>query len=432
MSKHRNLRTISDYLAATRNEIYADELSMRISGIKPTQAGFFPRVPRWIGFGLRFPLATRLAYLFARFFWTAGIAHVLFLFEYVRFTWLKNRKPRPPNSAILLDGAVIALSSRTSEVLSAHEFDGLPKSWLTVPWARQRSIPEGAQEITLLSLATNSDLANSFFNAMIATYAIQRRKHMKDWILQTYTAFRWFLVRAVIDKVSGPLVTTSHFDRWAVLLDRSIRGTPTTDTNSITNRELILVQHGTLGEIAGQTLATERNSHVPTRLVNARKLYAYNATEEKFFHSKILSIRDKTAFSVSYFRPTLLLTVERAKSKPCLLFASHPLCEKFQIELLISLSKELDFYAYIKPHPRAASNKFCIGENWEIIKDTTRFPRVDLLVSYPSTLVVEYENCGISAVVHPIDASPDRVSDFILRIKKELNSALSKDHANNT
>jgi len=45
---------------------------------------------------------------------------------------------------------------------------------------------------------------------------------------------------------------------------------------------------------------------------------------------------------------------------------------------------------------------------------------VDLLISYPSTLVIEYENAGIPASVHPIDASIDDLAKFVTKTKKIL------------
>ena len=37
------------------------------------------------------------------------------------------------------------------------------------------------------------------------------------------------------------------------------------------------------------------------------------------------------------------------------------------------------------------------------------FPRVDLLISYPSTLVSEYAEQGVPTVMHSMDVTPDQI-----------------------
>ena len=76
-----------------------------------------------------------------------------------------------------------------------------------------------------------------------------------------------------------------------------------------------------------------------------------------------------------------------------------------------------NFEIYYKPHPKAPMSASMETLEWKIIKEANIFPRVDLLVSYPSTLVIEYETAGIPASVHSLDASIDELTQFVEKIK---------------
>ncbi|VFR63380.1 hypothetical protein BRI9_2927 [plant metagenome] len=49
-----------------------------------------------------------------------------------------------------------------------------------------------------------------------------------------------------------------------------------------------------------------------------------------------------------------------------------------------------------------------VGQQWQLIDEPDHFPAVDMLISYPSTLAVEYETVGVRSLLHPLDFPVDK------------------------
>src|SRR5690606_11827905 len=94
--------------------------------------------------------------------------------------------------------------------------------WLVLPWV-SLTTAANTRQINVLSLLRFRELLSAYLLAMRAVRLMSRRQAMAPWILQSYTALRWFVVRAAVSKVSGPFWIAEHFDRWAVLADSVAR-----------------------------------------------------------------------------------------------------------------------------------------------------------------------------------------------------------------
>jgi len=417
------LRLFADYLAATRNEIAVDEMLLGLARVTPDQVGYLPRVPHWLNRGVQAPALTRIIWRIGRIVWLSGGAMVYFAMELLKFDRLRRPSATALATAIpATEGAVLGFSTRASDVVDYEKFPWLPKIWLTCPWLQPHTLPKGAVELPLLSLISRRDLREAFACAVHATYALARDPIESRWVLQSYTAFRWFIVRCAVDRIAGTLVTTEHFDRWAVLADRSLRATP---PRTVDARRLVLVQHGALGGLGGATHGHDALRQMPTRLTCVDELHAYNATEANVFRQVVLDEgRRASPLRISYFSPTITLFGESSAVHPRLLFVGHPLCEAFQKRVYLSLRESIAIDAYYKPHPMAPMSPTMAEVGWTIIDDLKMFPRVELLVSYPSTLVIEYEGAGIPASVHPLDISNDALTSFIESILEKINNLL--------
>ena len=167
--------------------------------------------------------------------------------------------------------------------------------------------------------------------------------------------------------------------------------------------------------------------NLPTRLRQVDELHAYNSNEAATFQANVFA-RGKIsrALDVHFFKPAIDLTGEAISDRPRLLFVGHSLCECFQIEVFQKLKTWKNFEVYYKPHPKAAMSASIAAVEWTIIKEANIFPRVDLLVSYPSTLVIEYEGVGIPASVHPLDVSIDDLPLFIEKTQELIQNQMSE------
>lgn len=414
MVARARLRMLADYLAATRNEIVVDEMFLALSKINAVDVGHWPRVPRWIGLAMRHPYLTSTACRMAKIVWLGGGAAIFFIREYLKFSHLH----RSVDSVALpnTDGAILGFSTRVGDIVKPAQFPAFPQTWLTLPWAPQNELPERAKELPVLSILAGVDFLSSFADAMTITYRMRRHRGLSPWVLQSYTAFRWFLVRRAIDRLSGTLVMADHFDRWAVLTDRSVRERRRAP---ISHERLILIQHGTLGAMSQKTHAGASLLNLPTRLRQVDELHVYNSDEAATFRSDVLAVNEATrALDLHFFKPVIELTGEKISSRIRLLFVGHPLCESFQAEVFRELMTSSSFEIFYKPHPRAPMSSSMAAVGWTIIEYPQTFPRVDLLVSYPSTLVVEYEGVGIPASVHPLDVGIDALPIFIEKTRQ--------------
>lgn len=391
----RDLRLVVDYLRAVRNEVAVDRHIVSMAGLDADVFGKIPRPARWIGKMRRFPALSRL------------IQHTSLPLWYVLAPALYGRQLRqirvsplttmPPNFDAA--GQILGLSSRSADIVHARHLPDMPRQWLELPWAPLSGLPAEAEVIPAITLLDEVDIARSLKLATLAHRALQRRRGLHGWGLQTYTAWRWFFARLAIDKLPGPLLTTEHFDRWAVLVDGSVWST----RHRQPSRRLTVMQHGSVstdGPDSGLGV------QIPTRLRAVDRLHVYSFADANIFKQEILSPRCATEKLVqTYYRPIISLMDIAKSARPSILFVGHPLCEAAHSALVIALQQVADVQFFYKPHPTVCAGKQLAGLPWTMIHDRLVFPRVDLIVSYPSTMVAEYASHDVPAVVHNMNVS---------------------------
>ena len=410
---------MAGYIAATRNEIATDTMFLSLVGLTPAGAGYLPRVPKWISFGKRWPRVTKLISLSAALLWVCGGAVALFALQYY-----KCRRQAPPQRlAIYLDeaGAVMAFCTRTGDILVAPEFANFPTLWITMPWAPLRSQPRDARTVDVHALLSRGDLGQCFRDAVLATYVMLRRAPTRPWILQSYTAFRWLCVRSAVDQLLPcQLVTTEHYDRWAVLADDAVRAAHRAGGRGAAST-LTMVQHGSLGRLGDDGASTGPALNLYRRMQSVGALYAYGAMAEASFRADILGASHRLrAMSVSYFRPAITLTAVAPGEGATVLFVGHPLAEPFHVAVHAALRQCCTVRAYYKPHPMAPMSAAMRQVGWTVVENPGCFPDVDLLISYESTLVVEYEGMGIAAQIHPINVGPEQAVRCAMEVRAKL------------
>lgn len=411
MRTRARLRVLADYLAATRNEIAVDEMFLSLSGINTSHFCYFPRVPRWIRFAKHYPSLATISCRVAKIVWLCGGAATFFLLEFLKYSFFFQPIYSRDTSGIA--GLNIGFSERAYDVIKSETFPTFPHAWLVMPWAPQKSVTMRNEGLQMLSVITRSDLWTALVDALTITYRMRHNRNFALWNLQSYTAFRWFLARRAIDHCPGYLVMAEHFDRWAILADRAMREKRRL---SNFNGRLVLVQHGALGPLNNSIISGLSIINLPTRLSQVDELHVYNKNEAALFKSYVLSkTKDTHALDLQFFKPQIELTCEFTSGKIGLLFVGHPLCEHFQAALFQEFSRIGRVEIFYKPHPKSPASPAMSAVGWKMITEEKFFPKVDLLISYPSTLVIEYAGAGIPASVHPIDA---RIDDLPLFVEK--------------
>ena len=391
----QDLRLVADYHRALRNEVAIDERTLAIAGMNPQKFGKIPRPSRWIGLARNSPDLSRWIQYISLPVWYLA-APLLFRAQRRGLDMSVVKAIRPRNDRL---GYVLGLSSLAMDIVHSRHITPLPRLWLELPWIPLESIPLGAELVRAVDLLCEADLHRVDALARLAHRALQGRRGLKGWGLQTYTAWRWFFVRIVIDKLPGPLLTVEHFDRWAVLVDASCWAS----RSNKPERQLTLMQHGSVNaETPEQTL----KFNLPTRLRAVHRLHVYSPDDEDIFRREILSKNcNRGNIEVTFFRSLIVLLPIGNQDAPSLLIVGHPLCESAHIALMRELIAVGGFQCFYKPHPTIGASKQISTLPWTVVQGRTVFPRVDVIVSYPSTIVAQYAAHGIPAVVHSMNNS---------------------------
>lgn len=394
-----DLRIVCDYLRGVSNEIAVDIRAIEMAGLNAARYGKLPRPSLWIGQGKHLAFISRLAQYIALPIWYF-LAPMLFrrqcrkaLSGYIHAT------VQPFDES----GQVLAFSIRTLDIVHSRNINFAPRQWLELPWLPLKTLPEGFGKLRALDLLSAEDLERSITLAVLAHRALQRRRFMLGWGLQSYTAWRAIATRLVIDKLPGPLLTVEHFDRWAVMVDGSVRRSSANQPA----RKLILMQHGSVNaDVTPRGLGFR----LPARLRGVGHLHAYSQLDVEVFKEEILSANlSLRGFDISFYRPNIELTRIGGTETPSILFVGYPICEAAHRALAKALNEAGTWQLFYKPHPTSRANAGIAKQAWSVVEGRSMFPRVDLLISYPSTLVSEYAEQGVPAVIHSMDVTPDQI-----------------------
>lgn len=409
---------IEEYLLATGNEIAVDAYLYSLQGIGAAAFGYLPRPSRWRNMSPNARPFLRAAGAFARTAWRLGAARAYLTYDAKYLE--RHRRACLPVPQSLRDGCrelAVAFSSRAADVLRAPALNAEPKHWLTFPWAPIHPLPECQQQFDAFSLLSSEDMALALKLALTASAELSRRRETQVWTLQSYTAVRWFAARIALTKFKNcRLLIAEHYDRWAMLADAVVRASQ--------GMALTLVQHGALAGLSADGGAPVGRLHfrLPNRLTSVSRLSVYDAASESVFCQDVLTPECVArGVEVRTFKPMIGLTRMNPVGRTGVLIVGHTLCEPLHLALMQSLSSSgVDIDVFYKPHPTAAPSNQVGRQAWRVINERSTFPAVDLIIAYPSTLVTEYANVGVPAVVHALDAAPDIAPSLVAEVRARL------------
>ena len=284
---------------------------------------------------------------------------------------------------------IVATTPRVYEVIRRLTKKERPQIWLTVPWV-QASISIEDQELKLFNLVTYSDLFWSIKMSWLGASEFSKKSNFTEDCLQTYTAPDWFLVWVVFEKINVHVKKwwiANHQDRWAVLID-GVQGN---------EEKTMVVQHGKFVQ----------NFKFPYLLKNIYKIYCFNQSEYKLFCQNYII---HTCIPIWQNLPSkidLQPIIIPSNKEYSILIISQPVSIQKEIEVTLSLLEHFSGISiYYKPHPLFLNSmnfyldniKKTSNETINMINDKSFYPKVDIAITYNSTLGLEYEASGISVV----------------------------------
>ncbi len=225
------------------------------------------------------------------------------------------------------------------------------------------------------------DLLYSFWYSIKTSFFMKIKYGDRDLMFRSYTSFEYFLSYFYLKRTSSSneYCFISLIDRWAYLA-------------SYIEKTKCLIQHGIL----------YKNMKVK-KIGNVDYAYYINK-EQKNICEKILLTNKPNPYyrsSIQFSSNGKLLNNE---FKNVLL-----VCNKFFFDkedgIIRSLSSK-KVNLYIKPHPidkDITVYKDLLEENDFVILEKNDYPKVDVLISYTSTLADEYESQGIKVLRYDDD-----------------------------
>jgi hypothetical protein len=410
---------LNEFTSAVENEICNDERSYHLSFTKPEDYYFLPRPTKWLS---SYSKNQKLIFCFGfllYYFWLFGGALIFFTYQLIKSIAVFARVPSQIAQMTEKNEFALGFSERAMDIINKNSIGHEPQAWIVLPWVSSVN-KRTSNYFNLFSMLSISDFFYAWLLSLQSVYLIHRSKSLKKWLLQSYTAFQWFLTRLALRKVrQAHFITSEHFDRWSILIDFVV-----TELRQTSPSSLSIVQHGILESLTDNESRSGLSViDVKNKLKSVTSIFVYDEKSAQIFCNSILD--SKCRPQISFFAPQIVLQkVLRHAGKISVLFVGHPICEDLHIQLLKELSDSVNVIAYYKPHPTNAPRQIVKDQSWILITDKLFFPEVDLLVSYPSTLVTEYAHFGISAVLHPINLLPKESGEILKQIL-ELSSKIS-------
>lgn len=373
---------------AIKNDMYIDSLenvrfgSKEILGfniIKPSL--FIDKLKS--NFALKFCIRLIMILWFPLGFIFIIIKFIITLFEHT----LIAKKKIDENKIVML-----MFSHRLTQLKNQVNFQD--KEFVDV-YLSKKNLSES--EYSIIQLANVGLITKSFLLAMKFHFSFFCDQSVELYQkMNSVFCFDWLIVYCTLENMAfKKIVFCNHYDRWAVLFD-SIKS------------EKILIQHGLLSD----------QVFPPTKLNNINVLYAYNSNEAKIFVKNVL----ENVNEIKYLKPSLtLVDLELDSLKPSLLFISC-LPITFQKELnLLNILKTYNIAILIKPHPVYPNNEYIKLKDtidFYLVDQKNVFPKVDLVISYKSTLAYEYELNGTDIVYYDsFSNEDDMISDILNKLK---------------
>lgn len=388
------------FLSAALNQYTFDEISYSFFHRSIAEFGGIPRPSKWISRNTLLTKALNRTSSAVNFLWSYLFAYLFFTFKALNY--LIKRK-RPSNLSCNRSGRPVALAicDRSFEVMkqTVHRQERI--LWLELPkGSLSHAIREGEDSfIDCLSILDPHQILHALLVSIQVHASLIGNKN-KNLVMQSYAALDWILMLTAIEKLSPKeLIIAEHHDRWAALADYYCSAMRISGASI----DFVLVQHGVEHE---QTYCEIRSKgeykELPYRLRSVTEAYFYDENQFRIFKECILdNARESTsALKVNFYR-FRLKTFDFGYDGVVVMFVGHPSCEQFQADLYRKISRSRNCCFLYKPHPTVKNLK-TVSPGWILIQESSQFPKVDLLVAYPSTLVDEYRNIGVDSFVHPL------------------------------
>lgn len=315
------------------------------------------------------------------------------LFPWCVMSVIKRRQPLSDTLYIdncpLLKGRTVSAGKYEESIDWLYSFDVNKKDW-----DRTKRCHSLFEYVTILNVL------QSYVLSVISILGAQTKLKFK-FVFRTFNSFEFFLTYYFLKNI--PQETTICFcnqmDRWAILFDHSPQ------------KNKVLFQHGIEMPTADW----------PVKFEHTDTVYVLSMEESELLFKAAFKVRPPNVFLL---KPTIELTPMVGDKNFKVLIVGYPSYLRFEKELAIvkAFAKEGNS-VYLKPHPGKEDMTTYLNlekefPNCKIILERM-FPDVDVVVSYRSTLAVEYQALNKSVFMYEINT----IDEIIEKINELKNKA---------
>jgi hypothetical protein len=297
------------------------------------------------------------------------IPYNLFLFLFSLAKWITCKNVMKNTSKVFL-----SFNYLLEKRISYTDISYKNYHWLVRPFSKSK-VP--GLLLTVYELLNLKILLWTLVNSIFVVPLIIQKYGFRN-IIYALNSFEWYIVCAAINNFKNvdKIYFANQKDRWAILFDNS-------DVKS-----KILLQHGI--EIVDGYFETVKLKSINTGI-------SFNQREADALRKVCLDCDPQFVF---YKHSIQLVNLYDNKKTVLIIGNSFEFFKKE--EFIIRLLQSYDFKILLKPHPLL--NKSCYYKlvdelQFEVVDDNI-FPKADLVISYHSTLAIEYEMLGITVIYH--------------------------------
>lgn len=249
--------------------------------------------------------------------------------------------------------------------------------------------------VTCYQLVTVSDAFNAALETLIS-YVLICKQYGFFYMLDSINAFYWFIYNRACKQIpiDSSIFFHVHKDRWAFLIDK------------INCKEKILIQHGSEISNCSTIIADKRKiveipggytQKVPNKYSSLTRVIALAECEIPALQHSIVGCNPEYVIGGYGFETYSL----NSNIYSILIIAHSGIYFDKEVEIIKSL-QDLPVDIYVKNHP-TQRNEMYINLlntlNFKLVREQ-KFPRVNIVVTYDSTLAHEYSSIGVQVIYH--------------------------------
>lgn len=399
------------FQCAALNQFAFDSLYYDFLGHELEAFNGVPRPSKWLNKGRSFVKCVGVLSKLISHLWHC----FAFIYFFAKTISLCSLSKKREGKELHLDVVALGVCDRSYDVI--NQAIGLGNNIAFLTLSKPRQFNSKGRNVSVSEILNFRDVLHIFL-VSCKVHLYLKKCEGGRLAFQSYAVVGWLAMYYALRKVNPThIITAEHHDRWAVLADFY------SEQRSVDSEKLsfTVVQHGLeFNDTYKKMRSLGFSDGLPCKIKHLSQIYCYSDEQFSIFAKNIFSNYSQAQNVACVYYQFGLILSDVLGTRKSVLFVGSPICEDFHVKLYSMIDARMSVECYYKPHPTSEVDKAINKLGWNVIGDKDFFPRVNLVVSYPSTLVDEYRNAGVLVVQHPFECGDEELYSFYESIKEAL------------